>query len=723
MCDLEALIIRRTRRLPRPEGGTGDGSVVARQFDAVLMSAGFKLSRAAMEHLTGLDEGTVVDLAVRTLGAVRREVGDHVRHNTYFKDFPAGVPDTVEFWARCLAEALLDPAVIESGGIDALTEGGGLNLLALPSYGRYLHGYEEMLAAHDELIPAAGDRVTLLHLGGTVEEEASKLYLELAGSRAPLGEDGLEALRELAEHCADGPQPEVIPVRENRAVVNRVRLAAGRDLLVDTVTDVLRLALVLSGGDAGLEPARFRSLTRRERKALLAALDGLVAASPAKLGDVPPHREQWKRLGERLHPHEYPRWPHAARVFAVARGEEAVRSFPARVQTAMDAGDMPGAVKLLGSAPGFMFRSLDWLARSASSEEERRLVLEAVEASVERTSGRVLLSMREHLANRVASRGGSRVFINRHGRAWVAEDRREPLDAELAGRLCEILDAEVARRLPEVEHLVIDRDVWPVALPLSGKSSPSGFGVLPRGSVSSVEGELLRFFIYWREREEETDYDLSVLLLDEAYTNVSQLSWTQLEGFGGEHSGDITSAREGASEFINLHLGVLEHRVVIPEVFIYDGEGFHEVAESFFGFMTRDAEQAGAPFEPATVRMKSDLRGAGRTALPLVFLRGEDGRWRAKWLHLFLRGELEFNQVETTDATVKSLVRAFVDREFLRVRHLTDLWAAKAGTVTFLGEEALPDVPVTFVGLERPEGLAEGSRVLDLTNLIELIPA
>ncbi|WP_344454857.1 hypothetical protein, partial [Actinocorallia aurantiaca] len=699
--------------------------VVVRQFDAVLMSAGFKLSREAMEHLAGLDEGTVVDFAVRTLGVVRREVGDHVRHNTYFKDFPAGVPDTVDFWARCLAEALLDPAVIEAGGLDGLTAGGSLNLLALPSYGRYLHTYEEMLAAHDELIPSAGDRVTVLHLGGTVDDEASRLYLALAGGRAPLGEDDLDALRRLAGHCADGPQPEAVPVRENRAVINRVRLAAGRELLVDTVTDVLRLAWALSAveGEEEPEPARFRSLARRERRALLAALDGVVAASPAKLGDVPPYREQWKRLGERLHPHEYPRWPHAARVFAVARGEERVRSFSARVQAAMAAEDVPGAARLLTAAPGVLFRSLDWLARSASSEEERRVVLEAAGSAVERVSGRVLLSMREHLVNRVESRGGSRVFVNRHGRAWVADDRREPLDADLAGRLCALLDAEVTRRLPEVGHLVVDRDVWQVALPLSGKSSPSGFGVLPRGSVSPVEGGLLRFFIHWREREERTDFDLSALLLDEDYTGASHLSWTQLTGFGGEHSGDITSAPEGASEFINLDLGRLEHRVVVPQVLIYDGEGFHEVAESFFGFMTLDAEQAGAPFEPATVRMKSDLRGAGRGALPLVFLRGEDGRWRAKWLHLFLRGAARFNQVETTGVTATPLVRTFVDREFLRVRHLTDLWAAKAGTVSFLGEGDLPDAPVTFVGMERPEELPEGSQVFDLTNLADLIPA
>ena len=85
------------------------------------------------------------------------------------------------------------------------------------------------------------------------------------------------------------------------------------------------------------------------------------------------------------------------------------------------------------------------------------------------------------------------------------------------------------------------------------------------------------------------------------------------------HSGDITEAPEGASEFIEIDLSTVAARYIVPQVNVYAGEGFEEVAESFFGFMERDGEQQGRPYEPRTVRMKSDLRGAGRIALPLVF--------------------------------------------------------------------------------------------------------
>ncbi|MFF8774434.1 hypothetical protein [Kitasatospora sp. NPDC015120] len=719
---LESLVVRHTFRLPAPDGPAGNGAAAARQFDTALMSAGFKLSAGSLERLSGLSARTVHDTAVRTLATVRELAGDHVRHNAYFIDFPAGVPDTVDFWVRCLGEALADDDTREH--TLARLDAGPVDLLALPRYGRYQHTYAELLAAHDELVAAAGDRLTVLHSGGALEDELTALYLALAGSTTPLGEEALRDLGELAGHCVHGPQPPAIPVRENRAVVNRARLDAGADLLLDTVTDVLRLACALSDGDVTLaQPTRFRPFSRPVRRALIAGLDAVVAAAPAKLGDVGAHREMFKRLGERLHPHEYPGRPHAAAVFAVARGERQARSFDSRVEEALGAGDVAAAVRLLSAAPGRLFRALDRLLRACATEEQRGTVVAAAEAAAGQVSGRLLLSVREHLQNRrTDGSGGRRVFVNRTGRGRVVADVRPPLPPAGHGRLIAALDAEVRRRLPDPGHLLVDPAVLDVALPLSGNATSAGLGVLPRGSLSPVDGELLRFFVYWKQRERRTDLDLSALLLDASYETVSWLSYTSLTEIGGEHSGDVTDAPDGASEFINLRLDAVRAAFVVPQVDVYWGEGFEEVEESFFGFMLRDGEQAGRPFEPRTVRMKSELRGPGRVALPLAFLRGEDGRWRAKWLHLHLAGRPAANRVEENRVSVAALLRGVVERDYLTVRHLTDLMRHRAATVTLWDGVELPAGPVTYIGLERPEGLHPDSRVVTPGNLRDLIP-
>ncbi|WP_327405826.1 hypothetical protein OG194_41260 [Streptomyces sp. NBC_01288] len=726
---LEPLVLRHTFRVPLPTDPSGEatgpvseGATAARQFDAALLSVGFKLSAELLERLSKLPEETVVRIAGRTLRTVRELVGDHVQHNAYFIDFPANVPDTVDFWMSCVAEALRD----EETPVSTLKQlrTGVVNLLSLPTYGRYQHTYAELLATQDELIAAAGDRLTVLHAGGDLADELTALYLALASSTTPLSDEHRPDLRALAERCVDGPQPEVIPVRENRAIINQARLKVGSELLLDTVTDVLRLACALSDGDVTLvEPTRFRSLSRPVRRALLAGLDSVIAASPAKLADVHAHREEWKRLGERLHPHEYPRWPHAADVFAVARGELTARSLDGRVEELLGEADLLGALTLLKSAPGKLFRALDRLLRTALTQEERDAVVTAAEQVAPKVSGRVVLSVREHLHNRARDTGELRVFVNRRGQAWVTDDERAVVGPAERERLIAALDGETRRRLPSPERLLVDPEVLDVALPLSGKATAAGLGVLPRGSLSAVEGELLRFFVYWKETERRTDFDLSALMLNADYSTNTWLSYTSLAEVEGEHSGDIVEAPDGASEFINLRLGAVRGAFVVPQVNIFAGEGFEEVEESFFGFMLREGEQQGRPFEPRTVRMKSELRGTGRVALPLVFLRGEDGGWRAKWLHLYLKGSPSANRVEENRVTVANLLRGIVEREQLTVRHLVDLMSGDATKVTLWDGETVPDGPVTFIGMSRPAELPAGSLIVTLENLRDLIPA
>ena len=260
----------------------------------------------------------------------------------------------------------------------------------------------------------------------------------------------------------------------------------------------------------------------------------------------------------------------------------------------------------------------------------------------------------------------------------------------------------------------------PLALPLSARTTAGGFGVMPRGSVVPVDGDRLRFFLYWRQARVRTDLDLSAVLLDDDFGYAGHLSYTQLTAAGGVHSGDITEAPSGASEFIEIALSAVPARYVLPQVNVYAGEGFDDVAESFVGFMTRDGEQRGAPYEPRTVRTRSDLRGTGRVALPLVFGRDDTGRWSATWLHLFLRGGVAVNRVETNRVSATVLARSVLDRRFVTVGDLVELMGRATEIVHDTGQRW--DRPVTYLGLTRPDGLPDGSEVITLDRLATLVP-
>jgi hypothetical protein len=739
--DLNQAVIARRRRVPLPEFAPGDGAVVTRQLDAALMSAGFKLSRDLLEELSRRDTGQVLDIGVAVLGAARAMAGDHVKHNPYFRDFPFNVPATLEFWAE-LTERALAVGIIPGSGLYVEIGGGELveagSLLSLPGYGTVQHTYEDMLAACEVLAGLAGDRVTMLHMGGPPRAEQQALYFELAGSRVPLAGQDLALLEALAAACAEGPPPERVPVRENRAVINKVALAGGHPLLADTVTDVLRLAAAVSGGDVTLESTtRFRSFARPERRVIMAALDSVVRESPAKLADVARYAEPWKRLGERLHPHEHGQFPHARRVFTVARGEDRFPSLASRAEQAFREGEAARAARRLADAPGLLFRSLDRLLRSATPAD-RAAIMDLAARAATSVSGRVLLSVREHFQNRAeeAGAGPPRIFANREGRAWVMPETRAGIDQGTRRDVLAMLDEAVAARLPAGGRLIVDPAVLGVALPLSGKPAAPGLGVMPRGSVSDVvpgDQDVLSFFVYWQQKSWRTDYDLSALMVAADFSRGDFVSWQAYHSADAAvtYSGDVTDAPDGASEFISCDLRRMSVPIVIPQVNIYSGEAFDEAAEAFFGYMLRGSAQRGAPFEAASVRMKSDLRGSGRVALPLAFLRGEDGRWRAKWLHFYLKGRPSMNVVQGSRLSTGLLARTVIERDYLRVAHLAGLMGARTADGAFVRAAtpeglalAVTDAPgpVTYIGLDRPEGLPEDAAVFTLANLAGLIP-
>lgn len=730
---LTEAVLTRTHRVPmlRSDLGDwpGDARTVTQQLDAVLATLGFTLSGELTAHLAGQDPVEVHTAAVHIIGTLRRMVGDHVAHNTYFIDFPNNVPPTRAFWERCLREALGD-AKADLDGICFAK----INLLELPAYGRYPHDYLAMTARHDELIATVKDRVTVLHLGGDLVSEVHALYASLVASPTPLSPADLALVADWAPFC---PTPaELPPVRETRAVVNAGRLVSGYPMVVDTPTDMLRACCAASSGDPTLEtPTRFRSFTRRERRQIMGTLDRLVRLQANKLGDIAQYREPWKRLGERLHPHEYTEDVHARFVFDVARGVVNVRSLTSRVQHAFDTSDRVAALQLLDQAPGMLLRNVDRLLRCLTLDDLLTpLVVSSIRQAAGAASGRVLLGLREHLANRQRT-APARVFGNRKGRAWVAPDTREPLDRSTVTRVLNILDSELHRRMPHLKHLVCDPACYGLALPLSGKNAAEGFGVLPRGSVDPIDGDRLRFFIYWRQAERRTDYDLSVLLLGDDFNRAGHLSYTELSGYGGNHSGDIVDAPNGASEFVDLRLGEMTGiRYIVPQVNVYAGEGFDEVAESMFGYMTRDGAAAGQPFEPRTVRARSELRGNGQVALPLAFARVGKSQWRAHWMHLYLRGEPFFNQVEGNHRSTSTLVAGVVGRERMSLGHYLTMMGSEAEQIyqytpggkvldSFGRPAELPSEPVTYVGIEDPGGLPAGSDVYTLNRLHELVVA
>ena len=150
-----------------------------------------------------------------------------------------------------------------------------------------------------------------------------------------------------------------IPCKENLAlyvsyIIHRPDRKSQKCFLnFKSATDVLRLAAAMSGQDVSLAKApRFRSFTRAERRELL----GLLELRP----------EQFKRLGEKLHPGEYAKYfPENKAIFDKVRNGIKIETYNSKLQELMKP---PVNAELLTAhlmlRPGMFARYLDFALRS-----------------------------------------------------------------------------------------------------------------------------------------------------------------------------------------------------------------------------------------------------------------------------------------------------------------------------------------------------------------------
>jgi len=677
---------------------------LVRQLDITLMSIGFKLSPNVMTHLNGLDTVNLFKLSNKILDSVRELIGDHVKHNTYFKQFPNNVPSNEEFWFNTIIKNFF------FGIID---------------YGIYNHTYDEMLSQQEELIKDNKNNFKIINLGKKLNEEITQLYSDLTKSNVLLNKNDRELLRNLVsdQHCS----PSLIcPLRENRAIIFAELLRNNKTqyIQVDTLTDILRIACELSDGDVTLnENTKFKSMKRGYRRFLLGEIHRLVTKNKSKIDDAIKYREQFKKLLYILHPYEYPCYCGAIELYQVLNKDIKHKTWGSRLQESFNNNDYYKVIRLLSDKPGVLIRHVDKVIRECDKHQFDMFV-ETLKENIHKVNRRVLLSLKEHLNNRDIS---VKIYINKNGKSYVKPNQYIKVDPYRLLTINNIIDNILCSDIPNTKYLFIHKDLLEneIALPLTEKTKSEGFDVLPRGSIVSIENsDLIRFFVYWKQKEKRTDYDLSVAFYDDKFNLLNHLSWDSIKTVDGVHSGDIISAPDGASEFIDINIKSLSKNIkyIIPTINVFSGEKFNEVEECFFGFMNRNKEQKGKPFEASTVKTKFTLNGTGQVALPLVFYI-KNNKILAKWLDIYTTGKVSCNTVNSNKMSSILQAKTMIEKKFITINHIVSLYTTKADYYKFIDDEKdIPkDVPVTYFGMRTPEGLHEKSKIYSLNNFKELV--
>ena len=559
-----------------------------------------------------------------------------------------------------------------------------------------------------ELVTHHDGQLRLLHLGFDLLGAARGRFEQLIGRTSPLSRDDRAEVETVID--AMGPRtvqwlPVRIPVKETMAIVlaRLWMVAPDRMAMVNstrghlvTASDVLRIAVVLLGGNPGLvEPMRLGSLGRDMRRAVLEALDQLPAE--AMVEDMWRRRGLWKRVGERLHPYEYAqRLPVASLGFAAVRqtrldaatfgavvrdeargvatvriADDRVRVTPwvSQVEDRLRAGDARAAAERLGQRPAELLRRTDQLVRVAQARQPDAIaaVIGAVEAAAARGAPAQLLGLASHIAQRTGP-WPRRVFFRRGDllRAWTTPDRRGPLRDDAIGALVALLRAELISRAAikrNFARAVIDRSLVDLLAPLGAPAAGKGRIAWPRGSsiaLPDTAGQPLRLVLHWEEATgTRVDLDLSLAVFDAAWRHVATCddAGPLIGARAAVHSGDRTAAPGplGATEYIDLdvaQLRALGARHAIVVVFSYHAIPFDQLRHGFVAL-------APAPqLDPRAAAPRFDLHGRSVITVPMAI--DLEAR-RVRWLDVPIAGQGAIAEVGGYRAALAHLGRDFAD--------------------------------------------------------------
>lgn len=703
----------------KPASTWGEQTRHAMTIQANIERLGFSFSESTLMALSCASVDRLRSFYKDALPLFRSKVGALASYAPLYPNFPQQVVEADE--AVLMADAL------------AQYEGDLVGARVLPAYEKKERERAALLQrSKPTLVSFVSSDSLALKLIDVFSSNASLSPSVALAARFVLLEfsrRNLETIGEIARSVRERSSS-----RENMALFAAAMSASGRlhdaAPLEPVALDALRLAVAVSHGDVSLaEPSRILKLSRPVRRLILSVLEQAAAGdSTQALENMHGRREMFLRLGERLHPGEFGKiFPIAAELFRKLREEKAPESFLSVAERHEKNGEISESVELLASRPGILARRLVALVNKGADSS----LVTRFEKAAPSVSTPVLLQayrrMRDlSLSNSAYS--GTRTFLVKGGlgRLFFEEPSAFHLpDSEqtrIFGLLADVCEKTLENRfaaLPPLGKVWIDPSVEGVLLPFAQRSAGKTLKILSRGSRVKIDPDasVIRLFVWWSERgvdadgkkttSDRIDVDLSAFKLDQSFSYSGHCSWTNLRtGKSGKtaelvHSGDVTSAPDGACEFIDINLEKMTDIVAIT-LNSFTGQTFLEMPEARFGWMVLPKAQAGEVFDPRAVVQQSDLTVNGRAMMPLIF---DPSRREIIWVDSAYPSSLYGGMAERQKNQIERMTRGMCAIRRPTIEDLMLLHVSARGELAESREDA--DFVVAFDGDLSPFDAAE----------------
>ena len=239
---------------PAPQRGTDAGVDAAL---TALRALGYRLSAPAREAITSPEQAWALVNAAACLSSG----SPSAEYRPFYPDFPIQV--------RSASEA----ALLVNAALHYLGDVVGARILPA-----YWPSPREPLPEYDSV---------LTELDLATEQDLERIAVDLFAQATPFSVQDRADLTALRDH---GPsRAPHVAVKENLAVLTVAFPGLDFSASYRTVTDVLRLAVAMAGGDVSLaEPCRFPSFSRAQRRRLLGS--ALTPSGRSRTAGTPPRR-------------------------------------------------------------------------------------------------------------------------------------------------------------------------------------------------------------------------------------------------------------------------------------------------------------------------------------------------------------------------------------------------------------------------------------------------
>lgn len=592
--DINKITIRRNNKIYIPTIENNDKTIDDKTITAFISNLyrlGYVVNQEIIEQLSY----TSVDNLQQVLEAAEYSKGDHFDYEPMYPNFPKQVAEASEI------ELYLNAIMHYSGDV--------LGVRIMPVYNKF---------ARPDLDK---DEAEFIVLGLETEDNLTETTRNIITMSRPFSQTDKEDIIVLKDFVKFNDN-QTFKVKENLVFLTYSFPDNGLEKYYKTAVDVLRLAAAYSNGDITLAtPTKFK-LSRPQRRMILQLLDNVDDVE-----GMGAYSEQWKRLARTLHyrsDNNDKKYPTAAiNLEKIQTGN--YTTVNSKLEKAVKELD----IELLKKYPGIYARRILELLRKHPQEKDT--ILQSFSTIIGKVSVPVLLGLynllrspgKEELSHRLI-----RIKNGEENKTFLLENRLSNND-DLTELSTIILDGIEAQG--ESKKVVFSKDASHYAMPLYTRNISKGSTAIGLGSRLPLDSDknTIRLFMHWKDFDKSIDYydhrvdlDLSAIFLDNNFDFINDIAYynVRIDDIG-YHSGDITSAPEGASEFIDINIDkALDNgiRYVVPTIYNYTQQQLDNIPEAFSGFMMRDKVNNGEIFEPSTIQHSYDLNNGNTNNTPYI---------------------------------------------------------------------------------------------------------